>query len=719
MQLQGTVSSVTFRNSSNGWTVLRLQVKDSKDSVVVVGTFPQLQIGECALFDGEWSEHPKFGRQLLATSCQIQTMDSDFALVPYLSSGLFPGMGPKSAQKLVDLFGEQTLFILDNDPQQLTQLRGFKGVRLHKFIAAWKEQRDSRATLLFLYQHQISSGIAMKIWKHYGIHTEAILRENPYLLAQDVWGIGFLRADAIALQLGIPRDCASRLEAGLAFALERAMQQGHCYLPPEVLLKQTAELLQLQGQEAAWENLPLALEEMLRREELVHKGQGIWLHTLAKAEDSISQWARTALQKKKVDTKKRIKWEKALREFEQEQGFQYAPEQFEGICQAVSEPFYLLTGGPGTGKTTTLKGILHLLHLEDCKVQLAAPTGRAAKRMSELTSKEAMTLHRLLEIEPGTKRFQRNREKPLEASWVIVDEFSMVDTWIMHALVQALAPNTHLLLIGDPDQLPAIGPGNLLKEFLQCSSVPHMKLQRIFRQKGESDIAENAHRINAGLKPNTINGTHFHVHTLEDSTQALQFICELATQNIPNAREDLQILTPMHKGMLGTQTLNEHLQTLLNGQSRSYTLDGRKWRMGDRVMQLKNNYEQNVFNGDIGFVQGADLENQILAVSFDGRKVHIPADNLRDLSLAYACTVHKSQGSEYRNVIVALDIAHASMLQRNLLYTAVTRAKGHVWIIATPSALDQAIRNNRQTQRYTDLAKSIQQGQDFMAWMEE
>lgn len=715
MKLSGTVHNQTFRNASSGWTVLKLDCLELKCLITVVGNFPDLGKGESIVIEGDWIEHAKFGKQFQATSCSIQEITAESSLVPYLSSGLFPGIGAKTAELIVQKFAENTLYTLDNEPEKLSCIRGLKGKKLAKIIEAWREQRDSRATMLFLHSHQIHGGMALKLWKHYGIHTEAVLRENPYILAQEVWGIGFLRADTIALKIGFAKDSHFRIRAGIVYALERAMQQGHCYLPKQILMQQTMELLALQGEDA-WEQIPLCLEDLIDDRSLENRHERIWIPALALAEESIAQWVKGAIQKQVQSD--RTNWEFALHDFESKQNLQYAPEQFEGICQAVSCAFFLLTGGPGTGKTTTLKGILHLLDSKKSKVLLAAPTGRAAKRMTELTGKESVTLHRLLEIEPGSRRFMRNRERPLDAAWVIVDECSMVDTWMMSALMQSLSPNTHLILIGDPDQLPAIGPGNVLSELLSCTQVPAMRLQKIFRQQGESDIAENAHRINAGQKPNLIHGTHFHYKQANSPENALQDILELA-QQITHARTELQVLTPMHRGTLGTQTLNTHLQELLNPNQRSYTLDQRKWRIGDRVMQLKNDYERNIFNGDIGFVHSVDMDSKTLTIAIDQRNIQIPEEAISDLSLAYACTVHKSQGSEYKYVIVALESNHASMLQRNLIYTAITRAKGQVWIVATPSALDQAIRNNRQTKRYTDLAKSIGASSTFMQWLEE
>ena len=723
MILTGQIRNVTFRNAENGWTVLRLETAKPKSITTVVGTFPPLEPGESVEIDGEWIEHSKFGKQFQAKSYQSVIPESGEALIVYLSSGLFHGIGPVTARKIVDHFGEQTLQILDTHPERLKQVHGFSGKRLEDFRKSWKEMRESRETLLFLYSHQITGSTALKLWKQYRTNTLAIISENPYILAEEVWGIGFTRADEIALKLGIPRDSYQRLRAGIRFTMTKAATQGHTYLPRQALLEQAQEVLRIPPDDDTAERLFFSLEGLVNDQELDQQKEDIWIPALRRAEESISHWMRACLEKKSTGHAP-AELERALHEFEVAQKIRYAPEQFQGICEAVTSPIYVLTGGPGTGKTTTLRGILHLLDLRGVRVQLAAPTGRAARRMAELTGKEASTLHRLLEIDPSTRRFVRNGDHPLECDWVVVDEFSMVDTWIAAALIQALSPTTHLLLVGDQDQLPSIGPGSILRELLSCERIPSMRLTQIFRQDGGSDIAENAHRINQGQKPNLVNGTHFHYLQAPNPDEAMQIILRLASQTIPSllhsrGSEEIQVLTPMHKGPLGTQALNSKLQAALNPTNHEVSLNGTRWRMGDRVMQLKNDYERGIFNGDIGFIVRLDAEEQALDVNFEGRRVTLPVESLSDLGHAYACTVHKSQGSEYRAVIIVLDAGHYTMLQRNLLYTAVTRAKGGVWIVATPTALDQAIRNNRLMKRYTRLAQGIQAGGEFMEWMNE
>lgn len=724
MQIEGTLKTVTYHNAQNGFSVLRFDVQGESGTVTVTGNFPELQPGETVRLEGEWSSHPKFGRQFTATHCEPVIPSGGAGLVSYLASGLFKGIGKTTATRLVELFGEQTLVILDRHPDALKgAIKGFTGKRLEAFLESWKAMRESRETLLFLYGHQITGSVAMRLWRQYGLATIDTIQRNPYILCQEVWGIGFTRADDIAHKLGIPRDSHGRLLAGLFYALEKASHEGHTFLPKPRLLEVTVELLRIGNDEDVYDRLLLCLEGLLADGQLLAHADGIWLPALFRAEDAVSRFVREALVAKPKKHKGPSP-EELLAEFATTKGLQYSAEQSAGICAALDNRLFILTGGPGTGKTTTLQGILHLCDARKETVLLAAPTGRAARRMSELCRREASTLHRLLEINPNTRSFERHEQHPLEADVVVVDEFSMVDTWICAALIRALPPGTRLLLIGDHDQLPSVGPGSILRELLSCSKVPCMRLTRIYRQSGGSDIAENAHRINQGHRPDLHNGSHFHFVPFSEPAEALWHLDRLVRDEIAGRHEysavrDMQVLTPMHRGPLGTQALNAHLQKMLNDRLGGFSLFGTHWKQGDRVMQLKNNYEKNIFNGDTGFVLLADKEQQRLEIDFDGRRIALEGPELDQLALAYACTVHKSQGSEYAAVIVVLDPTHHVMLQRNLLYTAVTRAKGQVYILAGPGALDTALRNNRTQRRYTRLADSIRAGESFLQWLEE
>jgi len=725
MLLEATLKNVTFHNAQNGFSVLRCEAAGYDGPITVTGNFPELQPGEMVRLEGEWKNHPKFGKQFLASRCEPMIPAGGAGLTAYLSSGLFKGMGRTTAAKLVAHFGEKTLDILDQQPNLLTgAIKGFSGKRLEAFLTSWKAMRESRETLLFLYGHQITGSTAMRLWRHYGQSTITTIEKNPYLLCQDVWGIGFAKADEIAQKLGTPRDALPRLQAGLFYALEKASHEGHTYLPHVRLLEQTVDLLKINHHDDIFDRMLLCLEHLVDDGELLRHADGIWLPALFRAEDAVSRFVRGAIRQDNLKASGKLDYQSLLAAYGQANGLHYSDEQTAGICAAVENRFYIITGGPGTGKTTTLKGILHLCDARKETVLLAAPTGRAARRMSELCRREASTLHRLLEINPTTRYFERNEQRPLEADCVVVDEFSMVDTWIAAALIRALSPNTRLLLMGDHDQLPSVGPGNILRELLGCPKIPCMRLTRIYRQGDGSDIAENASRINQGLRPNLHSGSHFHFCPYSNPAEALAILDQLIANDIAGRLEippvrELQVLTPMHRGPLGTQALNAHLQQLLNNRLGGFTLFGIHWKPGDRVMQLKNNYEKNIFNGDIGFVLMADKEEQRLEIDFDGRRIAIEGPDIDQLSHAYACTVHKSQGSEYSAVILVLDPTHSLMLQRNLLYTAVTRAKGHVWILSGPGALDTALRNNRTVKRYTRLAESIRAGETFLDWLED
>lgn len=723
VQIEAQIKTVTFRNHENGYSVLKVIHSKTQELITVVGNLPLLEVGEHVALQGEWKQHPRFGPQFQTHHVQPIIPSEGENLVQYLSSGLFSGIGPVTAQKIVDRFGDKTLEVLDQRPQQLAEIPGLKGKRLQKFKEAWVEMRESRETLLFLYEHEITGSIALRIWKQYRGSTIQIIQENPYILCDEIWGIGFTRADDIGLKLGLARDGWKRLRAGLIYTLQKAAQFGHVYLPRQVLLEQAIEILRVGQDDETVARLVYSLDELIQEQELLNQHEGIWLPPLYYAEEGIATWIRNHLERTSADASE-FNAHQALKNFEQKQKITYSPEQFEGICQAMKSQVYVITGGPGTGKTTTLQGILSLIQEQKQSVLLAAPTGRAARRMSELTGQTAQTLHRLLEINPSTRKFERNQEHPLESDWIVVDEFSMVDTWMGYALVQALGPTTRLLIIGDQDQLPSIGPGSLLKELLACGQVPNMRLQTIFRQSSRSDIAQNAQRVNQGRHPNLVDGSHFHFLPANNADEAVQFLDEIVLQEAPRKipgldRSNLQVLTPMHRGALGTFALNQHLQAILNPQGKKFKLGGIEWRLGDRVMQLKNDYDHNIFNGDVGLIHHVHTEESELQILFDERLVSLPAENLDSLGLAYACTVHKSQGSEYEAVVILLDGSAWNMLQRNLLYTAITRARGHVWIIATPGALDQAIRTQRQNKRFTRLSLSIGAGAEFMSWLEE
>ena len=715
-QIEGTLKTVTYHNIENGFSVLKFIVAGEARPVAVTGTFPELSIGENLRMQGEWKVHPKYGRQFFCSQSEVIFPKTGEGLVAYLSGGLFKGIGEATAKRLVDTFGDDLVNILDGDGDALAKkkIKGFSGKKVTQLLQDWKQMRESRETMLFLYGHGITGSVALRLWRQYGQNTVSIITQNPYILCEEVWGIGFLKADEIARKVGIPEWSEERLEAGICYAMLKASSgEGHTFLPKETLLSNAANELRLQlNSQEAYDDLLYALEQLLKVQKLLDDGGKVSIPSLARSETFVSNFISSRIQEgESKDFGNSKELEAFLSAFEAAQGFTYDPVQKAGIVRAFQSKIFIITGGPGTGKTTLLKGILALAESEEVDVTLAAPTGRAARRMQEVTGHDAKTLHRLLEINPETRRFTRDENFPIETGIMIVDEFSMVDTWLCAGLMKALPERTHLVLIGDKDQLPSIGPGNVLHDLLSIPEIPCIRLERIFRQAGGNDIAEKATLINQGRKPSPVEGNNFHYIPFEEPEEALDILAELVTERIPQTLKgpvkDLQVLVPMHKGPLGTIELNAFLQKLLNDSPKEFKSQGITWRSGDRVMQLRNNYEKNVFNGDVGKIIALVKNDQKMTVDFEGHLVGYEGDELDELSLAYACTIHKSQGSEYPAVILVLDSSHFRMLQRNLLYTGITRAKGHVWILSGNGAFDEAIRNNRMQLRYTRLKEFI------------
>jgi len=710
--LEGTVKSITFHSPQNGFTVLRIIDSSNKKVVVVTGTLPELSVGENLRFEGEWGRHPKFGEQFKAIHFEIEeTGNKNFAA--YLGSGLFPGIGPKTAQTMVDTFGDELQDILDYEPDRFRakKIKGLSAAKVEQFLARWQENRHSRETLLFLYNHDITGNVAKKLWMKFGQDTIEKIRTNPYMLCDEVWGIGFLKADEIAMKVGIPKDSPMRLQEAILYSLQEAsLSDGHCYLPSNDLIGRTLKNLRIDvTDDDAIQNLLEQFKRICESGRIKRHGDDCFFPPLENAEQNIAEIIKRRLGENELPT---YGFERELVDWEREHKFSFDPTQREAIRLATAHKICIITGGPGTGKTTILKGIIHLSRKMGENILLAAPTGRAAKRMGDCCGEKAYTIHRLLEVDPVTKKFNKNDFNKLNCNLLIVDEFSMVDTWLASSLLEAVPDSARIVFVGDADQLPSVGPGNVLNDLLQCPRIPSVRLQHIFRQSGGNDIADKAAKINQGITPAPLEGPNFHFVPFETPEEAKLHLQQLIATGVKSKididlKTDLQILVPMRKGPLGIIELNPFLQDLLNPGVPRHKMVGIGWSVGDRVMQIKNNYDKNVFNGDVGIVYSINKEKRKIAVFFDDKLITYQDDELDELQLAYACTIHKSQGSEYPAVIVILDSSHYVMLQRNLIYTAITRAKGHVWILSAPGAFHQAVRNNRSTRRYTRLKERL------------
>jgi exodeoxyribonuclease V alpha subunit len=711
LNIKGSIKSITFHSLQNGFTVMRLNDAESKKVVVVTGTFPTLQPGETIAIEGNWGSHPKYGKQFQATSFEyLATEDND--IVEYLASGQFPGVGQKIAERIVEVFGDKTADILDNDPDKFreTKIKGFPARKVETFLARWQEARHSRETMLFLYKHEIVGSVAKRLWNKFGQATIERITQNPYMLCEEVWGIGFLKADEIAQKVGFPKDSPERFQAALLYTLQEAsVSDGHVFLPKNALLERTFRNLRLQQDEE--DSINTLLDEFEKASEIgriKREGDDCYFPPLYNAEQRIADNIKLRLRYNELPIDN---FENNLAQWEREHKFSFDPIQRRAIQMALSRKISIITGGPGTGKTTILKGILYLARqMEEC-VSLTAPTGRAAKRMGECCGEKARTIHRLLEVDPISGKFHRDENNKLQCNLLVVDEFSMVDTWLAASLLEATPLNARIVLVGDADQLPSVGAGNVLNDLLRCPKIPSTRLQHIFRQAGGNDIADKAAKINQGICPSPIEGTNFHFLPYETTDEAKDIIARLVTFGIKEKldidTQEMQLLTPMRKGPLGIYELNAYLQDLLNPGKERIKIASGNWSNGDRVMQIRNNYDKNVFNGDVGIIYKIAKDSKKITVFYDDKTVDYESDEVEELILAYACTIHKSQGSEYPAVIVVLDSSHSIMLQRNLIYTAITRAKGHVWILSAPGAFYQAVRNNRSTKRYTRLTEKL------------
>lgn len=724
-QIQGQIERITFFNEENGFTVAKLKVSGQRDLVTVVGNLPETNAGEILKLWGEWGTHPKFGEQFRIRRHETLMPATVAGIEKYLGSGLIKGIGPVMAKRLVRRFGTETLEVIDGDPQRLEEVEGFGPKRIQMIKDAWEAQREIREVMVFLQGHGVSSAYATKIYKQYGREAIKIVKENPYQLAADIAGIGFLTADKIAQNLGIPRDSLPRAEAGLLYVLHQLTDEGHVYYPYEPLIKESQTLLGVDRElivkafahlaedgQIVWEDLS---QPSGPQEEIQENNKAVYLSGYFSAEMGIA-WKMKGLLNTPTALRA-IQVDKAVAWAEKRLGLELAERQREALQLALQSKAMVLTGGPGTGKTTIIRAMLEIFRKLTPKILLGAPTGRAAKRMSEASGWEAKTIHRMLEWNFETMGFKRDHRHPLEADVVIIDETSMIDTLLMFHLVRAIPRQAVLILVGDVDQLPSVGPGTVLRDIINSGVIPVVRLTEIFRQAMGSRIITNAHRINRGQfpqidSPGDQGFSDFYFIEKEEPESVLQVILELVTQKIPSRfgfdpLQDIQVLTPMHKGVIGTGNLNQVLQEALNPSGLSLTRGGRTYRENDRVMQITNDYEREVFNGDIGRIVEIDFEDQIVRVDFDGRIVAYDYTDLDELALAYAVSIHKAQGSEYPAVVMPIHTSHYIMLQRNLIYTGVTRAKKLVVIVGTQKALKIGIGNEKMQKRFTGLERKL------------
>lgn len=708
--LRCVVERITYQNADNGYTVLKCAVKNYSDLVTVVGTMPDTHVGSVLSLEGIWKMDARYGRQFSVEKFEETLPATVYGIEKYLGSGLVKGVGPKFAKRIVEKFGKDTLNIIEDTPDKLLTVQGIGKVRVDRIKTSWQEQKEIKNIMLFLQSHEVSTSHATKIFKTYGSESIAIVKENPYRLADDIWGIGFKTADSIAQKMGIDKGKFVRLRSGIFYTLNKLAEAGHCYATREQLIGKARELLEVEDAE-----LEITLDEMIRTNDVIREVAGeqeaVYLPPYYFSE---SGCAKRLFRLMSCGKKKSEDAEEILKKVAASSEITYDEIQWKAVKTAISSKVMVLTGGPGTGKTTTTLGIISAYKQAGCQIILAAPTGRAAKRMSEATGMEAKTIHRLLEYKPP-EGYQKNEEYPLEGDVLILDECSMIDIMLMYNLLKALPEQMSLILVGDIDQLPSVGAGNVLRDIIDSGCVSVVRLTRIFRQAQGSRIIMNAHRINKGESIDMRGGkdSDFFFVTKESNQEVLDTIVQYCRTNLPryyhvDPLQDIQVLTPMQRGECGAVNLNQVLQEAMNPSKIFLRRGGTQYRLKDKVMQIRNDYDKEVFNGDIGTITKVDMEERELTVLFEEREVIYDVTELDELTLAYAVTIHKSQGSEYPIVVMPFTMSHFVMLQRNLLYTGVTRAKKILVLVGEKKAVYYAIKNETTTGRNTMLARRLQ-----------
>jgi len=710
-QLSGTIDRVTFHNPENGFVVLRVDVRGLRGSVTVIGQTPRAVAGEFVEATGTWADDPEFGKQFKADTLRVLPPSTVEGIEKYLGSGLIKGIGPQIARRIVEVFGVRTLAIIDESPAFLREVKGVGAKLIKRIRESWQQQKAVRDIMVFLQSHGLGLGLAFRIYKTYGDSALEQVRSNPYRLADDVWGIGFQTADEIALKLGFARHALPRAQAAIRFILQEAVRDGHCAMPEEAVWHQTAARTGISLELLQQATHALIDEKELVRETALTPTPWLYLRAMQRAEAGVAERFHELRDGQhplpKIDVDAAIAWVEKI------MNLALAASQREAIRQAATQKVLVITGGPGVGKTTLVRGILEIFLAKKLRVSLCAPTGRAAKRLAESTGRPASTIHRLLEFD--RRGPARNADHPLELDLLIVDETSMVDITLMHQLLRAMPTSACVILVGDADQLPSVGPGCVLADIIASKAIPVVRLTEIFRQAQESSIVRAAYRIHAGEMPESNSADtlgDFYFIEADSPTIILDRVVALIRDRIParfqlDSINDIQVLTPMNRSELGVKNLNVQLQAILNPPEAQEGLEvarfGWSFRLGDKVMQTANDYTKEVFNGDVGRVRNIDPEAQEITVSFDGRSVMYEFDELDELTLAYALTIHKSQGSEYPAVIVPLHTQHYLLLQRNLLYTAVTRGKKLVVLVGSRKALALAVERHQPSQRFSAL----------------
>ncbi|MEZ4645935.1 MAG: ATP-dependent RecD-like DNA helicase [Chloroflexota bacterium] len=748
-QISGSVERVTYYNEENGYSVLRLKpdtrgmlpfkYASGRDSLITaVGNLPEVNPGEWLKLTGQWVAHAKHGRQFQVELCEQSLPATTEGIKRYLGSGMIRGVGPVMAERIVNRFGEETLEVIDHDPERLLTVLGIGKTRVKSIIKSWAEHRAIKDVMIFLQSHGVPTGLAIKIYKKYGDEALAVVQTKPYQLVRDIHGIGFKTADKLAQALGLAADDPGRIEAGIAYTLNRMAEEGHVYMPQETLEPEAAEILGVGAEKVTAVLDQLEAHSFVKRETLqyavggeetstshaqsaaVREERAVYLAPLYQSEIGVTQRVQQLVAhptSRLMVIRQQLTVNSLQAVIHNAQSvIQLSSQQEMAVRTAVSHKVTILTGGPGTGKTTCLRALLDLLDHYKATYALASPTGRAAKRLSEATGRSAKTIHRLLEYKPG-EGFGRHPDNPIDADLIVIDETSMLDLVLANHLLKAISPDSHLLLVGDVDQLPSVGAGDVLRDLIASGVTAVIRLDTIFRQAADSLIIHNAHRINQGLMPEThAEAKDFFIFIKPEVEETAELLVDIVQRRIPHKFgldpiDDVQVLAPMYNGVVGVSALNERLQAALNppgGKKAERRLGGRIFRVGDKVMQTVNNYDKNVYNGDIGRITALDVLGQTITVDIDGAPVVYDFLEMDEVVHAYCISVHKSQGAEYPCVVLPMVTSHYLMLQRNLLYTAVTRAKKLVILVGTRKAIHIAVKNNKTTQRHTALDWRLQ-----------